>query len=129
MATARMASLASKSLVCLVLSAQVTAPEAVEAVDVDHPEPHPAVGVELVDGLLDIAALRAAQHLRGVGDVAGQPERRRAAAVGASRTPAVRIARTRLSKRAMRMIVNVVRWQPETPGTGEESWQTVRRWR
>ena len=28
----------------------------------------------------------------------------------------------------MRMLVNVVRWHAGTVGTGEESWQTVRRW-
>jgi hypothetical protein len=53
--------------------------KAVKAVDIHHPEPHPAVGVKLVDGLLDLLDLRAAQHLRGVGDIAGQPERRCAA--------------------------------------------------
>ena len=79
-----------------------------EAVDVDHPQPDPTVVVELVDGL-SRRELRAVQHACLIGDVAGQPERWRAARGGRQQDRGVRIARTRLSKRAMRMIANVVR--------------------
>ena len=47
-----------------------------ERIHVDDPQPHVAVVVELVDGLLHIVQLPVVEHACVVGDVVGQPERR-----------------------------------------------------
>ena len=130
MATARMASLSSKSLACLVLSAQVTAPGRRSC---RRRPPTAGPGGRCRACRRPVPRRCSCDPLSTpalIGDVAGQPERWCAACGRRQQDPGGQNREDQAEQAGDahdRQCSATGRAGP--PGTGEDSWQTMRRWR